>query len=105
MSRKGFFTLDGIAALLVLAVLITILGLVAGQRAKMVGRLADTRAAMRLAEKTLLDLQQGLKINPPPEVKVTPLPLVEGDAVPWVRVDVQAGTRTISLTGPTRRMP
>jgi hypothetical protein len=103
--RKAFFTIDGIAGMIVMSALLIVLAVAAGQRNKAVGRLADTRAASRLAEKTLLDLQQGLKIAPSSDVKITPLPQVEGGATQWIQVEATVSGRTVTLIGPTRRTP
>lgn len=103
MRHRAFFTLDGIAGMIVMAALLVVLGVTAGQRNKALGRLADTRAASRLAEKTLLDQQQGLKIAPAPGVKVTPLPQVEG--VEWIKVEATVSEKTVTLIGPGRRTP
>ena len=56
-KHRGFFIAEVVAGLALLALLMTMLAVALGQRQKAMNRLADSRAALRLAEAALSAMQ------------------------------------------------
>ena len=101
-NRRGFMSMDGLAALIVLSAVAVALMTSIGQRYRSASRLADTRDAARLAETALLDLQQGKPANP----NVVVRKLDGGDAsLQWTQVSATVNGRQVTLTGAVRRQP
>ena len=100
--------IDVIAGLLILVVLTATLATSLARQDRAAQKLADSRAATRLAEQPLPALQTG-RAPPTPEegTAIDIVPLEPGDAAPpagraWVRVTVTRNGRSSSLIGLTR---
>jgi len=114
MGRAGFFEIDVLAGLFIVAALTMALAAVLGRQHRAVQKLADTRAAMQVAETVLTDLQAG---RPGPgsgrgdDTSVEVRPLEEGGAPgaaagpgvahtgKWVEVVVSVRGGRASLVG------
>jgi type II secretory pathway pseudopilin PulG len=98
-------TFDALAGLILVAALAAALVATAKQQGVADARLAETRAAARLAEAVLLSLQTD---QPSPQDETATI-LVEPDPAPsppgwsWARVSVQMGTNHAELTGLVRQ--
>ncbi|MBI1370964.1 MAG: hypothetical protein GC162_20210 [Planctomycetes bacterium] len=103
MRHRGLIMLDAVAGLLLIATLsIAMLGAIKQYRMAE-ARIAAERAAMAIAETTMLHLQSG---QPAPEddavTRIEVSALQEGHVLPgkrWVRVTVRHAGATAALTG------
>ncbi len=105
--RRGFFFMDALAAILLLAVLMVVLLTTMGQRMRASSRLADSREASRVAEKAMLDLQQHRAVDAGDAgVTITPLGNFEGiDRLQWTAVTATVNGRSVRLVGAIGRQP
>ena len=99
---RGFFTVDVITGLILVAALAAALAVAAGQQRRAVTRLGDSRAAVHLAERAIASLQTGTPIpDPSADEKVVVEPLT--DEAPagqrWVRVTATVRERSFDLVG------
>jgi Tfp pilus assembly protein PilX len=105
--RGGFLEIDVLAALVILAALTLALGAVLGRQHRAVQKLADTRAAMHLAEAVLTDLQAGRPLRKAGGDADVSVQLRSADdhaaggaaADAWVEVVVNVRGGRASLTG------
>lgn len=98
-KRRGFFLEDAAVGLALVALLAGLLALALNRQNHAARKLADTRAALRLAEQTLLDLQTGQARPPDPRVQIRPLepPPLPGQT--WVEVAAESQGQRITLLG------
>ncbi len=110
-DRGGYVLADAVMALAIVLILLTVLTVAVSRQRRGSERLADSRAAIRLAEATITALQTGAAPPAAPEgmaVQVRPTSAQPGAAVPsgcaWVDVQVTYGNgrRTSSLAGLVR---
>ena len=101
-STRAFFTTDALVGLIVVAALAAALAVAAGRQRRAITRLADSRAAVHLAERAIASLQTARPVPEPSadeRIDVAPLP---GDAPPgqqWVRVTATVRERSFELVG------
>lgn len=108
--NAGYIAADAIIALAIVLLLLSLLSVSVARQRRGSERLADSRAAIRLAEETVTALQTGATPPPPPQgitVQVKPTeakPQLEAPAgSTWVEVVVSYGTgRSSSLCGIVR---
>ena len=101
VGRRGFFELDVVAGLAILAALTLALAAVLGRQHRASEKLADTRAAVQVAEAALADLRAGKAVRPAPD-EDTGVELSEEGAAGadrWVRVTVTVRGGRASLAG------
>ena len=105
--HRGFFLLDTIVGLIILAILGVVLGKAISWQQHSGQRLADVRAASRCAERTLLELQQG---HEPPSmdtgetVRIEPaIGGTEVNGFVWVRVTGSCNHSSVTLLGLSKR--
>jgi len=104
--RRGFMIFDALLALGICGVMLTVIAAGVNSQQKASRRLADYRAATRLAEQTLARIQQGFApaaITPEDQLTVenvnqTPSP----DHFKWVRVTASHNGCSIQLLGLAR---
>jgi Tfp pilus assembly protein PilX len=105
LDRKngGFFILEMIVGLGLLAVAAFVLVLATSRVHLASSTMADSRQATRAAEATLLQLQADLSLAPTAadtQVRITPLsPASEGGKWQWVEVTATVRGQTRTLTG------
>lgn len=105
LDRKtgGFFILEMIVGLGLLAVAAFVLVLATSRLHLASSAMADSRQATRAAEATLSQLQAGLASEPPAadtQVRITPVnPALEGENWQWVDVTATVRGQTRTLTG------
>jgi hypothetical protein len=101
-SKRAFFTTDALVGLIVVAALASALAVTAGQQRRSITRLANSRAAIHLADRAMVSLQTSRTL---PEtsadegIAVAPLP---DDAPPgqqWVCVTATVRGRSFELVG------
>ena len=104
--RAGFLEIDVLAGLVIVGALAMALAAVLGRQHRAVQKLADTRAAMQVAESVLTDLQSGRSGPAPsaaPDTSVEVRPAVPADsgerAGKWVEVVVSVRAGHASLVG------
>ena len=110
-SRGGWVMTDAVTALAIVLILLSVLAVAISRQQRGSQRLADTRAAVRLAEDTITAMQHGATRPTPPEgTKVTVRPAATQPGMPapngcaWVDVEVTYATgRTTRLSGLVRR--
>ena len=107
--RCGYIAADAIMALAIVLILATVLTVSVSRQRRGSERLADSRAAVRLAEETLAALQAGGTVPATPEgmdVQITPLrtpsELPAPSGCTWVEVVVTWNGRSSSLAGVVR---
>lgn len=107
--RTGYIAADAITALVIVGILLTVLTVAVSRQRRGSERLADFRAAVRLAEETITALQTGAARPQPPQgvtVQVRPLatpPALQAPAgSTWVDVNVTFNGRSSSLAGLVR---
>lgn len=104
-NRRGFLSLEFMAGLLLLLAAFGLLLEVESRRIRVVARLADERAALRLAEETLLSIRhEGLGADAttkPVDERITikRLPDPAPPAHAWVEVTARGDKRTVTLSG------
>jgi type II secretory pathway pseudopilin PulG len=109
--RAGWIMLDMITGLIILLVLIATFSAALLRQQRGQQKLADTRAAMRLAEETASLLQLGQAPPAPPEGEsIEVVPLSSPDQTPpaghaWVRIRVTNNGRTATLVALARSSP
>src|SRR5688500_20404979 len=98
-ARRGFFLTDMMVGLILVGILTVVLGATVW-RTNLVGkRLADNRAALRLAERTLADLRTGTP-HAAPVGQVQLRRLSDGPAgQAWVEVRANVEGRSTRLVG------
>ena len=102
--RRGMFLADTMVGFAIAAVLALVLvtGITQSRRAQV--RLDDGAAAMRIAQRVMIGLQEGTAAPRIDEAEVKVSPARGGTAVPgrvWVEVSVNYHGRTASLVGLT----
>jgi type II secretory pathway pseudopilin PulG len=109
LDRSGYVAADAIMALAIVAILLTVLAVAVARQRRGSERLADSRAAVRLAEETITAMQTGATLPQAPDgmtVHVRPLQTEHGLRVPggcaWVDVQVSYNGRSSSLSGLVR---
>jgi type II secretory pathway pseudopilin PulG len=108
--RKGYIATDAIIALAIVLMLLAVLSVSASRQRRGSERLADSRAAIRLAEETITALQTGATPPRAPQgmtvqVRATPAqqpPLETPNGSTWVDVLVSYNGRSSSLSGLVR---
>jgi type II secretory pathway pseudopilin PulG len=109
-TRNGYIAADAVIALGIVLILLTVLSVSVGRQRRGSERLADSRAAIRLAEETITALQTGATPPAAPQgmtVAVRPAQ-AQGDLQPpagstWVDVVVSYNNgRSSSLSGLVR---
>ena len=107
--RTGYMAADAIMALAIAAILLTVLTVAVARQRRGSERLADSRAAVRLAEETITALQAGAAppaAPPGTTVQVRPLTTPHELNPPpgstWVEVTVTFNGRTSHLAGLVR---
>ena len=109
-SGGGYVLIDAIMALAIVLILLGVLTVAVARQRRGSERLADSRAAIRLAEETITALQTGAAAPTPPEgikvqVRATPAPdkLEAPSGSTWVDVEVMyQNGRSSSLSGLVR---
>jgi type II secretory pathway pseudopilin PulG len=106
-QRRGFFLIDTIFGLIIVAILGVVLAKAINWQQRSNQRLADARAASRCAERTLLELQRG---HEPPSLdageSVRIGPATDGAEISgfvWVRVTGSCGRGSVTLLGLAKR--
>lgn len=94
--RRGIFLTEAIIAMSVILILTAVVATSATQHRKGSDRLANTRAATRLAEQTLTALQAGQPAPTPGEGSAIEIVPLEGN---WVRVRTVVNGRQSELIG------
>ena len=110
--RRGVIELDILAGLVIVGALTVALAAVLGRQHRAVQKLADSRAAMQLAEMALTDLQAGkpaapANVEPDTAVEVSPLEVGPLDGASpagvapgvWVEVTARVRAGRASLVG------
>lgn len=88
-SSGGFVLTDAMLALWILVVLLSLLAVGLAGHARAARRLADQRAAVRLAEHVLVQLQSGGAAPTPQadeQIQITPIKDKPASGHPWVQV-------------------
>jgi len=102
-GRRGFFSADVIGAVMLVSVTAVMLAVAVSRGQRASARLADSRAAVNLAEKTLVALQAGLTTPDAPAGAKVQVEKVEAPETPkglaWATVTAQVNGRSASLTG------
>ena len=109
-DRYGYIATDAIIALAVVLMLLAVLTIAASRQRRGSDRLADSRAAIRLAEETITALQTGATPPTAPggmavQVRATPPAQPALEAPPgstWVDVLVSYNGRSSTLSGLVR---
>jgi len=99
---RGFFTVDVITGLILVAALAAALAVAAGRQRRAITRLADSRAALHFAERAIASLQTGAALpDPGADEKIVVESLT--DEAPagqrWVRVTATVRERSFDLVG------
>jgi type II secretory pathway pseudopilin PulG len=107
--RRGWVFIDAITALAIVLIMLAVLATAVSRQRRGAERLAETRAAVRMAEDTLTALQSSV---PPPAapqgVTVTVHPTEVQPALPapagseWVEVTIAMNGRSTTLSGIVR---
>ena len=101
-ARRGFFVLDAVTGLLILAALAVALTAALVSHGRLGRRLADTRAAVRLAERALIDPA----LDPPAGTSVRFRRIGGGpDDLIWVEAAATVDGRTAELAGLLSAVP
>ena len=66
LNQRGWIFMDVLTAMMIVAILAGLLGAAVAAQDRALHHLADSRAAMRLAESTLISLQAGDTVAPAP---------------------------------------
>jgi len=106
-GRRGYMLIDVMGALMIVAALAVALGVGLGRQHRMAQKMADTRAALAVAEMVLADLQAGkpsrqAQLAADPDVKVQVRAAAEGrpgTKTQWVEVSVIVRAGRAALTG------
>jgi len=110
-SRRGFMVMDVVGGLILVSILAGVLAVAMNQQNRAEQKLADSRAAVRIAERTLAELH--LSANTPnadDETRIAVRPVQEakgiGDLV-WVEVQVAYRGEHAELVGliPRKNLP
>ena len=102
LSRRGFLVADMLVALAIVALLAAIMAATLGKQAKASIKFSQTRAAMRLAEAAMADMQTGQSPSPPQAgtLGVRRMPAQTQPAgMAWVEVTVQLEGGRAALLG------
>lgn len=95
---RGMFTMEAALGLLLLAVMATSLAVVSVRHSKVSARLAANRAAVRLAEQALTDMQ--MSRAPAGPITVKPVQPETGTGkMAWVEVTAEQDGQRVSLIG------
>jgi hypothetical protein len=106
--RRGFLFADAMVGLAIVAMLATLLAVAVNRQQRARERLADSRAAERLAEYVLLSLQHGQPIPPAPADTTIDIHPATGGIAPagfaWKIVQTHVHSQAAELIGltPTR---
>jgi type II secretory pathway component PulJ len=104
--HRGFMIFDAILALGICGVMLGVIAAGVSSQQKASRRLADYRAATRLAEQTLTRMQQGLApaaITPEDQLTVENAEQSQSpDHFKWVRVTASHNGRSVQLLGLAR---
>ena len=100
-TRRGFFSIEVIGAMGLVVTLALILAVAVGRQRKGSDRLAESRAAVNLAERSLTALQTGedLPQQEGASVKVEPIATPAPKGLAWASVTASINGRSASLTG------
>jgi type II secretory pathway pseudopilin PulG len=109
IRRRGWVAADAITALAIVLILLGVLTTAVTRQQRGANRLAETRAAVRLAEDTLTAMQSGAKPPATPDgMKVTVRPaeakseLAAPPAFVWVDITITHRGRDTTLSGLAR---
>jgi hypothetical protein len=101
--RRGFFSADVIGAIILVSITAVLLAAAVHHTQRGSARLADSRAAVNLAEQTLIALQAGLTVPKAPEGAKVQIEMSDApgaaDGLAWATVTAQVNGRSASLTG------
>jgi type II secretory pathway pseudopilin PulG len=101
--RGGFFLIDAIFAMGIILLLTAVLTIAMTRQRRAADRMADTRDAVRLAERTLTALQTHRPAPAPPEgsaIEIRPLGAAKpAHGLAWVAVRVTHRGRSTELVG------
>ena len=103
--RAGWFFLDTVMAIAIVAILLIVLTAAVTRQRKAADRLADSRDAMRLAEQTMTSLQSGRAVTQAPGGGIRVEKLDTPSDLPqcaWARVTVTRGNSSRELIGLVR---
>jgi hypothetical protein len=106
-QHRGFFTAEAIIGLALLAMIMILLAVALGREQKVMNRLADSRAALRLAEETLTALQSKTAA-PQAGVRVMKLDApCDAPGCSWAKVQATVNGRSATLIGvvPSASLP
>ena len=101
--RRGFMVMDAVGGLILVAILATVLAVALNRQNRAQQKLADSRAAVRVAERVLAELQASAK--PAMEEDQTRIAVVPAEGAPdvrglvWVEVRVACWGQHASLVG------
>jgi type II secretory pathway pseudopilin PulG len=98
----GFFTIDALIGLFIIAALASALAVAMGRQRQSVTRFGDSRAAVHLAERALLNLQRGRPLPPVDDqtaISVKNLDTPGTGSQVWVEVSATVRGRTQNLIG------
>lgn len=98
-SRDGWVLLDVVSGLLLMLVTLALLGTVLTRSKKTATRLSDDRAAVRLAERTLLVLNSHGNAPTDEHVRIEPLEVLPELDRHWVRITADVNGREASIVG------
>ena len=106
-GRRGYMLIDVMGALMIVAALAVSLAVGLGRQHRMAQKMADTRAALAVAEAVLADLQAGkpsrqAQLAADADVKVQVRPAAggrPGAKTEWVEVEVTVRAGRAALTG------
>jgi hypothetical protein len=103
--RRGIFVPEMLLGLFLIIAVATVTAVMLVRQQRVSQRLAETRAAQRVAESVLLDLQAGRPAQLPPEMTASQLdvqPVKDAALVgssQWVRVEITHDGHRASLMG------
>jgi type II secretory pathway pseudopilin PulG len=104
-ARKAFMLADALLAIAILSTMAIVLISAMSNDRRSAERLANSRAATRFAEQTLIELRQGHKAPTAPDQMHVTIAPADGAAVPglqWTKVTVRKGNETAMLFGLAR---
>ena len=100
---RGFFSAEAIVALALLAFIMILLAVALGRQQKVLNRVADSRAALRIAEATLTAMQThriAPTAAPASAVRIIKLDTpCECSGYAWAKVQATVNGRSASLVG------
>lgn len=98
-SRRGFFVIDVAIALFLIAALLAALGLMLAAQSRAAARLQESRAALRIAEQAMLDLQSRRQPSAPDDAQLEVRDLERSGGLRWVQVSVTFKASQAQLVG------